>query len=1066
MRPLRLTFTGVRSYPGEHTIDFTNKRLVAILGATGAGKSTILEAIVFALYGTCSWSKSSRDLISEGCPSMHVTFEFSVNGRAWVVRRSQHANSTRPRAMLKPLDENPDGLRYDNKEAVTKAVTRIIGLDRDGFVSTVLLRQGEFDALLKAPGAVRADILRHVFGINELERVRTLASTRLERLNTQITEALRERNRLLPDPHAAATQASQDVERTRGTAARRRERLDALRKAQDRAIGHKRRKADLDKASHMLRERAVADAGIKMAALARAEKELDAEATALKEDGNGLSKALDTSQGVLDTAAKAGDTVRALSGALAVLSQLPGRAAGLDTVAERLKQEQLQHDEHEQEHTQARQEVTERKQLLAALSERAEQAAHTVSEARTHADQVQEAVRSALQEAQGAAGHLQAQRTALEAVEELRGKSADLENELQQRRDALTASQDAVAALKRGDAAHAAGADLAPGDACTVCARPVPSDFTPPPLPDSKALARAKGKVTPRVKAVNAAVDAKAEAAAHLKGAEEKADKHRRGHLTALESLAAALGQVQELVDTAPPATAQATAAALGRLHRQTAVQAHALAEGDPVGRAQVTRAVKELLQPMRDAEGEILAAHTSAHTELATAQAESEAAQADLKRQRARLQRERKRLDKTQLQYEKDHQALLTEIAGLPASARPAQASERQLPCPQDVASSHDAASRRLAELDQTTQDRDAARQALAVHDKERQALEARRRRTIETPARNLIKHLERWADATTEAANLLGDEPSAELPPVPDGSDLAAVDAYALALSPLGQRLAGALDQAALQAGAEISEFAAKLAGEAGATADETDSAPGFLVPDNSDPLDPGVLYPLSRNTIQAEAAHDTAKAVLRTAQSQIPYYDKLTTALAAAEHQVTAWQSVRDKLTDGKFLKYLTDQRTRSLLAHGSKILQRISADAYAFTDKFQIVDLSTNLPRPPETLSGGETFQASLALALALVELRNSGGSHLESLFLDEGFASLDRERLDDALAVLKSGVTGNKTVTVISHLYPVAEAVGDVLLVAKTPQGSTTSWLTPQERDEIIRNGIQRLLEHN
>ncbi|MER5280934.1 AAA family ATPase [Streptomyces sp. NPDC002809] len=56
MKLRRLIFTGVRSYSGTCTIDFTGKLLFAILGATGAGKSTILEAIIFALYGTCSWS--------------------------------------------------------------------------------------------------------------------------------------------------------------------------------------------------------------------------------------------------------------------------------------------------------------------------------------------------------------------------------------------------------------------------------------------------------------------------------------------------------------------------------------------------------------------------------------------------------------------------------------------------------------------------------------------------------------------------------------------------------------------------------------------------------------------------------------------------------------------------------------------------------------------------------------------------------------------------------------------------------------------------------------------------
>ncbi|MFD5491760.1 AAA family ATPase [Streptomyces sp. NPDC127091] len=89
MKPLRLTLTGVRSYAGTCTIDFTDKRLLAILGHTGVGKTTILESIIFALYGACSWSKNGKDayeLISRGSPSMHVAFEFSANGREWSVR--------------------------------------------------------------------------------------------------------------------------------------------------------------------------------------------------------------------------------------------------------------------------------------------------------------------------------------------------------------------------------------------------------------------------------------------------------------------------------------------------------------------------------------------------------------------------------------------------------------------------------------------------------------------------------------------------------------------------------------------------------------------------------------------------------------------------------------------------------------------------------------------------------------------------------------------------------------------------------------------------------------------
>ncbi|MEU7061309.1 SbcC/MukB-like Walker B domain-containing protein [Streptomyces sp. NPDC046197] len=907
--------------------------------------------------------------------------------------------------------------------------------------------------------------MRHIFGINELERVRKLAGARLERLNTQITEATRARLRLLPDPHAAASQATLDLERTRGIATRRRERLDALRTAQSRAIEHKHRKTGLDKAARLLRERAVADASITMAALARKKRELDAEAAEQEKAGRELNAKLDAAQGALDTAAQAGDTLRSLSSASAVLSRLPERTAGLDAVEQRLKQEQLQHSEHEQEHTQARQELEGHEQRKAALVEAAGRAERMVSEARTHTDRVQEAVRAALQEANAAAGHLQAQRMALETVEEQRGHCAGLESELKERRGALEATQDVLAALQRGEAAHAAGSGLAPGDACTVCTRPITSDFTPPPLLDRKALTQAKGKVTTRSKAVEAAVEAKAEAAAQLKGAERKVDKHRRGHLAARERMDAALLQVQELVDAMHPAGAPATATAVDTLGGQARAQARALAEGDPVGRAQITRVVKALVQPLREVEGETLAAHTSAQAELGAAQAEHEAARTELKRQRGRLQRERKRLDKNQLQYETELAGLLKEVGELPPSVRPAQSSPSELPSLQDIASAKEAAGQRLERLEQRTQERDDARQALTLHSESLQALDARRRRTVETPARNLIKQLERWADTATDAAGLLEDEDPPDLPPVPDAGDLAAVDTYCMALASLHQRLTGALGQAAQHAADEVRAFEKELISQAGATADETDQDPDFSVPEKSDLLAPAVLDPLSRKTIQAEAAHDNAKTDLRTARSQIPYADALDTALEAARRQAAEWKSVSDQLTDGRFLTYLTDQRTHSLLSHGSRILQQISTGNYAFTKEFQIVDLATNHARDPQTLSGGETFQTSLALALALVERHNRSHSKLESLFLDEGFGSLDNNRLDDTLAVLRSSMTRDKMVTVISHLFPVAEAVDDVLLVDKTAQGSTATWLTPQKRTALIHDGIQRLLEH-
>ncbi|MEW2084942.1 SMC family ATPase [Streptomyces sp. NPDC005283] len=1068
MKPSRLIVSGMRSYPGTCTIDFTGKRLLAILGPTGAGKSTLLEAIIFALYGANSWSnkpEEAYELIANGCPSMHVTFEFSANGRPWRVRRTLYANRKKPQALLESMAEDGTDLRVDNMRAVTEAVTQLIGLDWKGFVSTVLLPQGKFDTLLKANRGDRAGILRHVFGINELERVRRHAGVRLDRLSASILDARSARAELLRNPHAVATQAALDVERTRGIAASRRERLAALRSAQGQAVGHKHRKAGLDKAARLLRERSVPDAVVTLATLAKVTTELDAEAAVQEAAGRDLSMELDAAQAALDTAAQAGDTVRSLSGAVTVLSGLPGRASGLDAVAQQLELEQLQHSEHEQEHEQAQQELAEREERLAALVEDAGLAQHTVTQTRAHTDQVQEAVRGALQEAAAAATHLQSANTTLEAAEEQRGRVDRLEAELCEVRGARDAAQDALAALERGDAAHTAGSALVPGDACTVCTRPVPSDFTPPSPLDGKALGKAKREVTKYSKAVNTAVTAAAEATAQLSTAGHTAQKHQRAHLAALERMDAALLQLQELVDAMRPDVVPGAATALDTLSRQTAAQARVLTGSAPKSRAHITRAVKALVQPLRDAEAEALAAHTGAQAGLATAQAEKEAAQSGLKRQRGRLQRERRRLEKARLQYESDLQTLLTEVTNLPASIRPAQETPQALPSSTDIASSLETAGQRLARLEQTAQAHDEAQQALTEHAEHRQALEGRRQRKVEIPVRTLLKKLERWADTATDAESLLGGETSNELPPTPDGADLAMADAYHLALSSLSQQLTGALKQARQRAADEIHAFGKELTLQADAAHDETDPDPGFPVPEKSDLLAPAVLDPLSRKTSDAETAHDKAKSDLRTAQSQIPYAEALDAAITAADEQAVVWRRVSEQLTDTKFLTYLTKQRTHSLLRHGSRILQQISTGLYAFTEDFKIVESATNLTRGPETLSGGEKFQTSLALALALVELHSRSNSKLESLFLDEGFGSLDSDRLDDTLSVLRSSVTRDKTVAVISHLYPVAEAVDDVLFVDKTAGGSTAAWLTEQERTAVIRDGVRRLLEH-
>ncbi|HEY5985940.1 MAG TPA: hypothetical protein VIV12_06065, partial [Streptosporangiaceae bacterium] len=97
--------------------------------------------------------------------------------------------------------------------------------------------------------------------------------------------------------------------------------------------------------------------------------------------------------------------------------------------------------------------------------------------------------------------------------------------------------------------------------------------------------------------------------------------------------------------------------------------------------------------------------------------------------------------------------------------------------------------------------------------------------------------------------------------------------------------------------------------------------------------------------------------------------------------------------------------------------------------------------------------------SLALALGLVELAGRGGGRIDSLFLDEGFGSLDASLLPDALDLLRSHVSASRLVGVISHLHSVAADLDRVLLVTKQVHGSHARWLDPAERERLLADEV-------
>lgn len=125
-------------------------------------------------------------------------------------------------------------------------------------------------------------------------------------------------------------------------------------------------------------------------------------------------------------------------------------------------------------------------------------------------------------------------------------------------------------------------------------------------------------------------------------------------------------------------------------------------------------------------------------------------------------------------------------------------------------------------------------------------------------------------------------------------------------------------------------------------------------------------------------------------------------------------------------------------RYRLQHSDALAARGAASGLGL----EIMDAFTGQARPPQSLSGGESFLASLALALGLAEIvtARAGGLRLDTLFIDEGFGSLDDDTLDLAMRTLDELRQGGRTVGVISHVASMKEQVPAQLLVEATPQG--------------------------
>ncbi|HML48917.1 MAG TPA: SMC family ATPase, partial [Clostridia bacterium] len=176
MRPLSLTMSAFGPYAKSERIDFERLGqggLFLIAGDTGAGKTTIFDAISFALYGEPSGRVRTGSMLRSdfAMPEIqtYVELAFAYQGLRYEIRRNP--GYERPKARGEGTTEEranaslclPDGSMVHGRDAVTRRAQEILGMDRDQFSQIVMIAQGDFLRFLLSDTKARTEILQRIF---------------------------------------------------------------------------------------------------------------------------------------------------------------------------------------------------------------------------------------------------------------------------------------------------------------------------------------------------------------------------------------------------------------------------------------------------------------------------------------------------------------------------------------------------------------------------------------------------------------------------------------------------------------------------------------------------------------------------------------------------------------------------------------------------------------------------------------------------------------------------------------------------------------------------------------
>ena len=953
MRIHTIRLANLNALTGTWEIDLDhpayNDNIYALTGPTGAGKTTILDAISLALYGRtprlARIGKAGNEIMSRHSGTCHAEITFSTRTGRYRSHWSQHRARRKAGGELQnPKHELADAesgeLLATGLKDVAAAIERLTGMDYQRFTRAMLLAQGDFAAFLRAAPDERAPLLEQITGTEIYSRISIAVHERLRDALEQQRQLATETAGITPldaATHTALTQESTALQKQLAALATRQQQTAA-------ALARAQNIAELTAELARLDEQHTAH----QAALARFAPERERLAAAQS------AALLDADYARLDTLRRAQQQNRA---ALAALDeQAPALARTHETANQAL--------------TAASARVHSEKQRLAAAQPRWQQ-----TRAYDHTLRHQREQLASLE--QSAAAHTAAQ-TALAAAE----KHAAAARENSARADvARKKTETALAAHLQGRllreyraekdnilrelAYHQRIADLEQqrahlhdGEPCPLCGateHPYASEL--PAQPDD---------LTTRLEALDT----------YIKQAETLNEQHEN----AQRALASAREKQQQTENTLALAAEKARNsavhaeqhAALQQTYAQTLAARQALlANRDPDA--------EETAQQHAIAEAE--AAMEKARDTCQTAQTAAAANQQQRAQLHARLTTQQQELQTAEQQFAAAL-GMCSEIAApSPAGRSPQRGRDGKgvddVPCAPKIST-------------------------FSISDHPH-------------------------SNTSSRAATTFPDETAWQAARLP------AATREALA------RQAAALDQQTLTLHTRQQDRAARLASLTAQSTDDPDTA-----------------------TLQArqeadEHTRQQHQQTLAANQHRLAEHKRASERLAAQQQAIAKqaaetrrWQNLHELIgaADGKkYRNYAQSLTFASVIAQANRQLVQLS-DRYLLTAdparplELNIIDnYQGGETRSAKNLSGGESFIVSLALALGLAQMSGEN-MQIDTLFLDEGFGTLDEETLDSALETLAQLRTHGKHIGIISHVAALTERIATRIQI--TPQNGGNS----------------------